>query len=254
MAERFKGKVAVVTGGNSGIGFAAARAFVREGAKVAITGRSDATLEAARKELGPEALAIKADMSRVPEIAGAMEQVKARFGRIDALFVNAGIGRFVPLEEVTEEYFDEIVGTNLKGAFFTVQKAVPLLASGSAIVLNASINAHIGMASTSVYGATKAAVVSLARTLSADLLARGVRVNAVSPGPVATPIFDRLGLSEEGARQAKEWIAGQVPLKRFGQPDEIASAVLYLSSPESAFVVGTELVVDGGMVPLVPQG
>jgi NAD(P)-dependent dehydrogenase (short-subunit alcohol dehydrogenase family) len=250
MSERFKGKVAVVTGGNSGIGLATAKAFVREGAKVAITGRSDSTLEAAQKELGPEALVIKADMSRVSEIAAAMEKIRKKLGRIDALFVNAGIGRFVPLESVTEEFFDETMATNVKGAFFTVQKATPLLSRGGAVVLNASINAHIGLPNSSVYGASKAAVVNLGKTLSADLLPRGVRVNVVSPGPVTTPIFDRMGLPEEEARQTKEWITEQVPLKRFGHPDEIAAAVLYLCSGESQFVVGTELVVDGGMIQL----
>ena len=154
---------------------------------------------------------------------------------------------------MSEDYFDETVTTNLKGAFFTVQKAVPLLSRGAAVVLNASISAHMGLANSSVYAATKAAVVNMARTLSADLLNRGVRVNVVSPGPVATPIFGRMGLSEEQARQTKEWIAEQVPLKRFGHPDEVASAVLYLSSSESAFVVGTELVVDGGMIQLRSQ-
>jgi len=250
MGQRFKDKVAVVTGGNSGIGLATAKAFIREGARVAITGRSDATLKAAQKELGPDALVIKADVSRVPEITAAMEQIKKKYGRIDALFVNAGIGRFVPFEAVTEEFFDETMATNLKGAFFTIQKAVPLLSRGAAVVLNASINAHMGMPNSSVYGASKAAVVNLAKTLSADLLQRGVRVNVVSPGPVATPILDRMGLPEEQTRQTKEWITQQVPLKRFGQPDEIAAAVLYLSSSESQFVLGTELVVDGGMIQL----
>jgi len=250
MSQRFKDKVAVVTGGNSGIGLAAAKAFVREGAKVAITGRSDTTLKSAQKELGPDVLVIKADMSRLPEIASAMTRIKERFGRIDALFVNAGIGRFVPFEDVTEEFFDETMATNLKGAFFTIQKAVPLLSRGAAVVLNASINAHLGMPASSVYGASKAAVVNLAKTLSADLLQRGVRVNVVSPGPVATPIFDRMGLPEAQARELKERITERVPLKRFGHPDEIAAAVLYLSSNESAFVVGTELVVDGGMIQL----
>jgi len=250
MSERFKNKVAVVTGGNSGIGLATARAFVREGAKVAITGRSDATLKAAQKELGPDVLAIKADFSRVSEIATAMDRIKERFGRIDALFVNAGIGKFVPVEEVTEAFFDETMATNLKGAFFTVQKAIPLLSRGSAVVLNASVNAHLGMPGSTVYGATKAAVVNLAKTLSADLLQRGIRVNVVSPGPIATPILDRMGFSEEETRQLKDRITEQVPLKRFGHPDEIAAAVLYLSSSESAYVVGTELVVDGGMIQL----
>ncbi len=250
MSARFTDKVAVVTGGNSGIGLATARAFAREGARVAITGRSDVTLKAAQKELGPDALVIKADMSRVPEIAAAMDQIKKKFGRIDTLFVNAGIGRFVPFEAVTEEFFDETIATNLKGAFFTVQKATPLFSRGAAVVLNASINAHMGMPNSSVYGASKAALVNLAKTLSADLLQRGVRVNVVSPGPIATPILDRMGLPEEQTRQLKEQITEQVPLKRFGHPDEIAAAVLYLSSSESAYVLGAELVIDGGMIQL----
>ncbi len=250
MSRTFEGKVAVVTGGNSGIGLGAAKAFVREGAKVAITGRSDATLQAAQKELGPEALVIKADMSQVSEITRAMDQIRKRFDRIDALFVNAGIGSFVPFEQVTEEFYDNIMATNVKGLFFTVQKAVPLLAPGSAVVLNASINAHMGMPGSTVYGASKAAVVNLAKTLSADLLQRGVRVNVVSPGPIETPIFGKMGITDEQIRQTKEWITSQVPLKRFGHPDDIAHAVLYLSSPASAFVVGTELVVDGGMIQL----
>lgn len=250
MKRSFEGKVAVVTGGNSGIGLATAKAFAREGAKVAITGRSAATLEAARKELGPDALVIKADMSKVPEIVGAFEQIRRRFDRIDALFVNAGIGKFVPLEEVTEEFYDEVMATNVKGLFFTVQKAAPLFSRGAAVVLNASINAHMGMPASTVYGASKAAVVNLAKTLSADLLQRGVRVNVVSPGPIETPILGRMGLAEDQLRQTREWIVSQVPLKRFGHPDEIASAVLYLSSPASAFVVGTELIVDGGMTQL----
>ncbi len=250
MSERFKNKVAVVTGGNSGIGLATARAFAREGAKVAITGRSDATLKAAQRELGPDVLVLKADFSQVPEIGKAMDRIKERFGRIDVLFVNAGVGKFVPFEDVTEALFDETMATNLKGAFFTVQKALPLLPRGAAVVLNASINAHMGMPGSTVYGASKAAVVNLAKTLSADLLKRGIRVNVVSPGPVATPIIDRMGLPEEATRRLKEQITERVPLKRFGQPDEIAAAVLYLSSSESAFIVGTELVVDGGMIQL----
>jgi len=250
MARVFEGKVALVTGGNSGIGLATAKAFAREGAKVAITGRNEATLEAARQELGPEALAIKADMSRLTEIDSAMQQIRQRFDRIDALFVNAGIGRFVPLEQVTEEFYDSIMDTNVKGLFFTVQKAAPLLAKGAGVVLNASISAHIGMPGSTVYGASKAAVVSLAKTLSADLLERGIRVNVVSPGPIQTPILDRMGLPEEQLRQTKEYIVSQVPLKRFGNPEDIASAVLYLTSPASAYILGTELIIDGGMTQL----
>ena len=210
MSKRFANKVAVVTGGNSGIGLAAARAYLREGAQVAITGRSDTTLKAAQKKLGADALVIKADMSRVCEIAGAMDQIKNKFGRIDALFANAGVGKFVPFEEVTEQFFDETMATNLKGVFFTVQKAAPLFSKGAAVVLNASINAHLGMPNSSVYGASKAAVVNLAKTLSADLLHRGVRVNVVSPGPIVTAIFDRMGLSEEQtpADQGVDRLAG----------------------------------------------
>ena len=250
MTRRFEAKVAVVTGGNSGIGLAAAKAFVAEGATVVITGRSEATLKTAQKELGPSALAIRADVSKVADITAAMEQIRKSFGRIDVLFVNAGIAKFVALEDVTEELFDETVSTNLKGAYFTVQKAMPLLSHGAAVVLNGSISAHVGMPNTSVYGASKAGVVNLAKTLSADLLARGVRVNVISPGPVETPIFDRMGMPDEQTRQTKERITQQTPLKRFAQPDEIAEAVLYLSSHESRFVIGTDLVIDGGLIQL----
>jgi NAD(P)-dependent dehydrogenase (short-subunit alcohol dehydrogenase family) len=245
--KRFEGKVAMVTGGNSGIGLAAAKAFAREGAQVAVTGRDEGTLKNAEKEIGSGALAIRADAARIADLDAAMAKVRDQFKRIDALFVNAGIGKFVPIAEVTEAMFDEIVTINLKGAFFTVQKALPLMARGSAVVLNASINAHIGLPGTTVYGATKAAVVNMAKTMSADLAERGIRVNAVSPGPVETPIFGRAGISSEQSRQTKEWLQNQTLVKRMARPEEIAEAVLYLSSDVSSFVVGTELVIDGGM-------
>ena len=245
--KRFEGKVAMVTGGNSGIGLAAAKAFAREGAQVAVTGRDEGTLKNAEKEIGSGALAIRADAARIADLDAAMAKVRDQFKRIDALFVNAGIGKFVPIAEVTEAMFDEIVTINLKGAFFTVQKALPLMVRGSAVVLNASINAHIGLPGTTVYGATKAAVVNMAKTMSADLAERGIRVNAVSPGPVETPIFGRAGISSEQSRQTKEWLQNQTLVKRMGKPEEIAEAVLYLSSDVSSFVVGTELVIDGGM-------
>ena len=245
--KRFEGKVAMVTGGNSGIGLAAAKAFAREGAQVAVTGRDEGTLKNAEKEIGSGALAIRADAARIADLDAAMAKVRDQFKRIDALFVNAGIGKFVPIAEVTEAVFDEIVTINLKGAFFTVQKALPLMARGSAVVLNASINAHIGLPGTTVYGATKAAVVNMAKTMSADLAERGIRVNAVSPGPVETPIFGRAGISSEQSRQTKEWLQNQTLVKRMAEPEEIAEAVLYLSSDVSSFVVGTELVIDGGM-------
>lgn len=249
-SQRFQGSVALVTGGNSGIGLGVAKAYAREGAQVAITGRNEKTLQAAAEEIGNGAIAICSDAGNVADIEASMQQIRERFGRIDALFVNAGIAKFVPFEEVTEAFFDETVGVNLKGVFFTVQKAVPLMPKGSAIALNASINAHLGMPGTTVYGATKAAVVNLAKTMSADLMEKGIRVNAVSPGPVTSALLAREGISPAKLQETKDWIQSQVPLKRFGTPEEIASAVLYLTAPESAFVVGAELMIDGGMATL----
>jgi NAD(P)-dependent dehydrogenase (short-subunit alcohol dehydrogenase family) len=244
---RFEGKVAVVTGGNSGIGLAAAKAFAREGASVAVTGRDEKSLKAAEQEIGKGALALRADSSRLSDIDAAMAKIRERFGKIDALFVNAGVGKFVPFDQVSEAFYDEIMNVNLKGVFFTVQKALPLLASGAGVVLNASINAHKGMPGTTVYGASKAAVVNLAKTLSADLIPRGIRVNAISPGPVESALLTRIGMKEDQLQQTKEWIKGQVPMNRFAHPDEIAEAVLYLCSPASSFVAGADLVIDGGM-------
>ncbi len=249
-AQRFQGKVAVVTGGNSGIGLGVAKAYAREGAQVAITGRNDKTLQAAAGEIGKGTLAIRSDAGKLADLEAAMKQINERFGRIDALFVNAGIGRFVPFEEITEAFFDETVAINLKGVFFTVQKAIPLMPKGSAIVLNASINAHLGMPGTTVYGATKAAVVNMAKTLSADLLEKGIRVNAISPGPITSSLLARDGITREKLQETKDWIQNQVPIKRFGTPEEVAAAVLYLSSPESSFVLGAELLIDGGMATL----
>jgi NAD(P)-dependent dehydrogenase (short-subunit alcohol dehydrogenase family) len=248
--RRFEGKVAVVTGGNSGIGFGVAKAYAAEGARVAISGRNEKTIQSALKELGPDAWGMPSDASKVADIQTFFGKVKERFGKVDALFVNAGIGKFVPFEQVSEEFFDQTLNTNLKGVFFTVQKAVPLMPHGSAIVLNASVNAHMGMPNSSVYGATKAAVVNLAQTLAADLLEKGIRVNAVSPGPIASQLLNRMGVSDQELKQTKDWITSQVPLKRFGTPEELANAVLFLTSPESAFILGTELIVDGGMTGL----
>ena len=246
--NRFEGKVAVVTGGNSGIGLGVARAFAREGASVVITGRDEASLKSAERDLGPNAMALKSDVSRLADIDQAMARIRDRFKKIDALFVNAGVGKFVPFDQVTESFYDDIMNVNLKGAFFTVHKALPQLAPGSAVVLNASINGHKGMPGTTVYGASKAAVINLARTMSADLVSRGIRVNSVSPGPDESAILTRAGLSKKQLQETREWIKGQVAVKRFGTPDEIAEAVLYLCSPASAYVVGTDLVVDGGMI------
>ncbi|HEY6126930.1 MAG TPA: SDR family NAD(P)-dependent oxidoreductase [Candidatus Acidoferrum sp.] len=217
-AQRFKDKVAVVTGGNSGIGLGVAKAYAREGAQVAITGRNEKTLEVAAKEIGEGTLAIQSDSGKVKEIEAAMQKISQRFGRIDALFVNAGVGKFVPFTEVTEQFFDETVGINMKGVFFTVQKAISLMSKGSAIVLNASINAHLGMPGTTVYGATKAAVINMAKTLSADLLEKGIRVNAISPGPITSALLARDGVSQERLQETKNWIQNQVPIKTLWYP------------------------------------
>jgi NAD(P)-dependent dehydrogenase (short-subunit alcohol dehydrogenase family) len=248
--QRFQGKVAVVTGGNSGIGLGVAKAYAREGAQVAITGRNQKTLEGAAIEIGDGTLAIQSDAGKVSDIEAAMKKIKERFGRIDAMFVNAGVAKLVSFDQVTEEIFDETVDINMKGVFFTVQKAVPLMSKGSAIVLNASINAHLGMSGTTVYGATKAAVINMAQTFSRELLERDIRVNVISPGPITSTLLGRDGMSQEKVQEIKDWIQSQVPIKRFGSPEEIAAGVLFLTAPESAFVLGAELIIDGGMATL----
>lgn len=250
IGQRFQGKVAVVTGGNSGIGLGVAKAYAREGAKVAITGRNEKSLNAAAEEIGNGTLAIQSDAGNVAEIEGAIKEIGEHFGRIDALFVNAGVAKLLPFEEVTEDVFDETVRINMKGVFFTVQKAVPLMPKGSAIVLNGSINGHLGMPGTTVYGASKAAVINMSKTFSAELLEKGIRVNTVSPGPITSSLLARDGVSQEKLQETKNWIQSQIPAKRFGTPEEIAAAVLYLTSSESAFVLGAELIIDGGMATL----
>lgn len=242
-----EGKVAVITGGNSGIGLATARTFAAHGAKVAIAGRDPQTLEKAAKEIGRDTLAIRADVANPAELDGLFRQVKERFGGIDVLFVNAGIAQFAPLSEATAEHFDEVVGVNLKGAYFTIQKALPLLNDGASVILTTTSVHRLGLPGTSVYAASKAAVRSLARTLSAELLGRGIRVNAIAPGPIETPILGRLGLSPEAVNGLAQGLLGRVPVKRFGRPEDIAEAVLFLASPESAYIVGVEVNVDGGM-------
>jgi NAD(P)-dependent dehydrogenase (short-subunit alcohol dehydrogenase family) len=244
--KRFEGKVAVVTGGNSGIGLAAAKAYAREGAKVVITGRNAETLKKAAAEIGPGTLVIQSDMGKVSDIEKAVAQIQKTFGRIDAMFLNAGGGNFTALEQVTEAFYEETFNVNVKGIIFMMQKALPLMPKGSAVALNASINGHMAMPNATVYGATKAAVINLAKTLSVELLDRGIRVNSISPGPIETAILSR-NMSPEQLKQMKEWIVSQVPLKRFGQPEDIAAAVLYLTSAESSYVIGTDLIVDGGM-------
>jgi NAD(P)-dependent dehydrogenase (short-subunit alcohol dehydrogenase family) len=241
------GKVAVITGGNSGIGQATAQAFHAAGAKVVIFGRNQETLDATATNLGHNVLAIQGDVTSLADLDGLYAATREQFGRIDILFVNAGIAKMGPIDVVSEADFDQVMDVNLKGAYFTIQKALPLFQQGGAIILNTSINASIGMPTTSVYAASKAALSSLVRTLSADLLERGIRVNAVSPGPVATPIYARLGLTEAEMQGFAQSVQQQVPLKRFGSPAEVAQVVLMLASSDSSYILGTEIVVDGGM-------
>ncbi len=247
MSERLAGKVAAITGGNSGIGLASARRFVSEGARVAILGRDRTTLDAAVSELGGAAIGVVGDVQNLQDIDRFYETIEREFGAIDFLFVNAGVAKVRPVEAVDEEHFDQLFAVNVKGAFFTVQKALPLMNDGGAIVLNTSIANQTGNPALSVYSATKAALRSLARTFSAELVERGIRVNAVSPGPIETPIFDRMDLPEGAGEEMAAGFAERVPMKRFGAAEEIANAVLFLSSSESSFVLGHELVVDGGM-------
>ena len=244
---KLDGKVAVVTGGNSGIGLATAKEFSDQGAKVAISGRDQQTLNSAKKEIGNGVLVVKADTSNLKDIDALFEAVKKEFGKIDVLFVNAGVGKFLPIESVDEEFFDQIMDINFKGAYFTIQKALPLLNDNASIILNTSISAHIGMPNSSVYAASKAALITLARTLSSELIGRGIRVNAVSPGPVTTPIFDKAGLPPQELQKLAQSIQDQVPMKRFGLPEEIAKTVLFLASSDSSFLLGTEIIADGGM-------
>lgn len=245
--KRFEGKSILVTGGNSGIGLAAAQAFASEGARVVITGRDSATLDAAVATLGSNALSIRNDAA---SLAGARElarELSEKGVRLDAVFVNAGVAKFSGFADVTEDLWDLIFNTNVKGAYFQIQALLPLLNKGASIVINGSINAHIGMPNASVYAASKAAVISLAKNLSAELLPRGVRVNVVSPGPISTPLYGKLGLDAATLDATAAQIQNQVPLGRFGTPQELASTILHLAAAESAFIVGTEIVVDGGM-------
>ena len=245
--NRLKNKRAVITGGTSGIGLETARQFLNEGARVAITGKNPATLEAARKELGSAVVVIASDASKVADQKTVAEIVRQEFGGIDILFVNAGVAELRPVEQWDEGAFDRSFAINVKGPYFLIQALLPVFANPASIVLNASVNAHVGMPATSVYGATKAALLSLARTLSGELISRGIRVNAVSPGPIATPLYSKLGFAEDELKTVSAAILKQVPAGRFGNAGEIAQAVVFLASDESAFTVGSELLIDGGM-------
>jgi len=245
---RLSGKIAVITGGNSGIGLAAAELFVKEGAQVVVTGRRQGELDAAVARIGAGAVGVQGDVSVLADLDRLYAEVKERFGRIDILFANAGVVRIAPIEGVDEALFDQLFGINVKGLLFTVQKALPLFADGGAIVLNSSIANTVGTPGFSVYSATKAAVRSFARTWTSELKDRKIRVNVVSPGPIETPIFDTMGLSAQQHDELAEQLKGGVPLGRFGTSEEVAEAVLFLASDASSYVAGVDLYVDGGLV------
>jgi len=245
-AGKLEGKVALITGGNSGIGLATAKQFVNEGAYVFITGRREAELAAAKKQIGKNVIAIQGDVSNLDDLDRLFAQIKKERGKIDIVFANAGVARYAPIGTITEDFFDSIFDINVKGVLFTVQKALPLLRDGGSIILNASIVGSKGLSSNSVYSATKAAVRSFARTWTTDLRDRRIRVNAISPGPIDTPGLSELLASSETGEQRKKMISNTVPLGRFGAPEEIAKAVVFLASDDASYITGIELFVDGG--------
>ena len=245
--SKYKGKVAVITGGNSGIGASIAQEFVAGGASVVIFGRNADTLASTAKRIGNGTLTVQGDVRKLADIDRLIDETRDRFGRIDTLVVNAGGGKLLPIDAVDEEAFDAINEVNFKGAYFTIQKALPLLREGSTVTLISSIANVKGIPGFSVYGATKAAVRSLARSLAAELAPRGIRVNSISPGPIETPIFDRLGLETKDSAAAKQQFVGLTPLQRIGQPEEIASVAGFLASSESSYITGADIAADGGL-------
>jgi NAD(P)-dependent dehydrogenase (short-subunit alcohol dehydrogenase family) len=245
--KRLQGKTVLITGGSSGIGLAAARLFRDEGARLVITGRNAERLQEAREELGSDILAIRSEAGKLADIESLMQQVKERFGRLDVLFLNAGVANPAPIGHISEAQYDEIMDTNLKGTFFTVQKALPLFGDAASVIVTTSIVNRSGTPNFSVYSASKGALRSLVQSLALELIGRGIRVNAICPGPIETGGFNRMDLPKETMHAIKERISGRSPSKRMGTSEEVARVALFLASDESAYVVGEEIVVDGGI-------
>jgi NAD(P)-dependent dehydrogenase (short-subunit alcohol dehydrogenase family) len=247
MTKKLEGKVAVITGGNSGMGLATAKLFVNEGAYVYITGRRQKELDEAIRAIGKNVTAVQGDVANLADLDRLYAVIKDKHGRVDIVFANAGAGELVPLGQITEQHFDKLFNINVKGLLFTVQKALPLMPDGGSIILNGSIAGYTGSEAFSVYSATKAAVRSFARSWTNDLKARKIRVNTLSPGPVDTPIFNSIGVTQDEVEKVKQGFAAQVPLGRMGRPEEVASVAVFLASDDSSFVTGIDLSVDGGM-------
>lgn len=243
---KLTGKTAVVTGGNSGIGYAAAKRFLEEGATVIITGRNEKAVEEAARSLGKGAHGIVADAGQMKDLGTIREKVAAISGSVDILFSNAGVALFAPFEQTTETMFDANMDINFKGTFFTVQKLLPLIPEGGSVILNATILVHSGLETGTAYSASKGAVLSFCKTLAIELAGKNIRVNCISPGPVATPIYGKMGMPEDVLQEFAAGVQAKIPLKRFGSPDDVAAAALFLASDESSFMTGTEVTVDGG--------
>lgn len=243
---RLQGKRALITGGTSGIGLEAAKHFLNEGARVVVTGVNPDSIAKAKNQLGSEVLVLQAESADVEAQKKLALDIRDHFGQLDIAFLNAGVSVWMPMEAWTEEMFDRSFDINVKGPYFLIQALLPVFANPASVVLNTSVSVHVGDANSSVYAATKAALLNMSKTLSTELLDRGVRLNAVSPGPVDTPLYDKLGIPVEYREQVNAEIVSSIPAGRFGTPEEIAKAVVYLASDESKWTIGSEIIVDGG--------
>lgn len=244
--NRLQGKTAVITGGNSGIGYATAELFLKEGASVIITGRREAAVKEAIQSLGKNASGVVSDAQNMEHIKLLPNQIKQLTSRVDIIFANAGVGLFAPFDQTTEEVFDGNLDINFKGVFFTIQGLLPFVPNGGSIVLNSTVLVHTGMQGSTAYSASKGAVLTLGKTLAMELADRNIRVNSISPGPISTPIYAKLGMDEIALQQFAEGVKAKVPLKRFGEAQDIAQAALFLASNDSTFMTGSEILVDGG--------